>query len=200
MRELLLILLLAAAAMAAGVDSATGCEKYNDHVVCPQGTDVGMEVQYSTDADCYSLQNEYGQLEEIGCYATATLTKPLSYESCKMYVPFNSKDVQLDKINYKYQCSTERLPAGQVVYMAGFQKDFGNCTAIEENSHYGEYSCPIKGEKYFVNGSIEYDKNYTVIIYSQEKESITGLATPLVEAAVALLVIYAAYAWTERKR
>jgi len=200
MRKILLVLLLVAAAMAVAVDNATGCEKYSDHVVCPQNTKVGMEIKYTADANCYSIQNEYGRLEEMGCYAAAKLTKPLQYESCKMYVPFDSKDIQLDKINYKYLCSTEKLDAGQTIYMVGFQKDFGNCRTVTEDEYYGEYSCPVKGEKYTMNGTIAYDGNYTVVISSQEKQKITELATPLVALVVVVLLIYAAYAWTGRKK
>jgi len=200
MKRLLLALLLVAAAMAVEVDNVTGCEKYSDHVICPQDTNVQIDATYTADADCYSLQNEYGRLEEMGCYAAAKLTRPLQYESCKMYVPFDSKDIQLDKINYKYQCSTEKLDAGQTIYMIGFQKDFGNCKTITEDEYYGEYSCQLNGEKYTVNGSIAYDGNYTVVISSQEKQGITGLATPLVALVVVVLLVYAAYVWTERKK
>ena len=200
MRRALFILLLVAAAMAVGVDNATGCEKYSDHVVCPQNTAVSMEIRYTTNASCYSLQNEYGRLEELGCYAAAKLTKPLQYDSCSVYVPFDSKDIQLDKVNYKYKCSTEKLDAGQTVYMIGFQKDFEGCKTITEDQYYGEYSCPVNGQEFSVNGSIAYDGNYTVVISSQEKRGITGLATPLVALAVAVLLVYAAYIWTERKK
>ena len=200
MRRALIVLLLLAAAMAVVVDNETGCEKYSDHVICPQDSQISVGVKYTTDADCYSLQNEYGRLEEMGCYADAVLTEPLQYENCKMYVPFDSKDIRLDKINYNYKCSTEQLGKGQVVHIVGFQKDFEGCKTITEDKYYGEYSCSVKGEKYVMNGSIEYDGNYTVVLSSQEKQKITGLAAPLVALVVIVLLVYAAYAWTGRKK
>jgi len=202
MKRLLLVLILLATAMAVEIDEDTGCEKYSDHVVCPQSTDIEAWITYSGDAECFSVQNEFGNLEELGCYAEATLANTLEYESCKMRVPFDT-DIRLDLVDYEYQCTTERLEAGDEVYVMGFREDFGECATVEEDEYYGEYLCAVAGRKHSITGAIQYDDGtYGVLLYSQEAQGLpfADVSTALIVLAIAVLLVYTLYVWSENKK
>ncbi|MFC2174433.1 hypothetical protein ACFLQ2_01000 [archaeon] len=204
MKRLLLALLVLSVAFAVDVDDATGCEKYSDHVICPQATDVALEITYTTDADCYSLQNEFGNLEDLGCYADA-VTSGIEYEACGMYVPFDENDILISEIDYEHQCSTEKIAAGETIYVFGFQDQFTGCETIEEDEFYGEYLCPVNGQKRGVTGAIEYyEGDYGLLLYTQEEQAIAGgledIGIAVVVLGIIVLFIYALYIWSEREK
>lgn len=202
MRRILLVLLFLAAVMAVEIDEATGCEKYTDHVICPQETDIETEITYKTDTSCFSIQNEFGNLEEMGCYAEVELAKPLEYQSCDIYIPFDENDIKLAEIDYEYRCSTEKVDVGTKLYVMGYPDNYEGCSTVEEDEYYGEYLCPTEGARYSVTGGIFYDGNYTLMLYTQEKYELGGLdvASPILWLVILVLLIYAAYVWTERKK
>ena len=200
MKRLLLTLLLLCAALAVEVDPETGCEMYSDHLVCPQVTDVEVEMTYATDADCYSLQNEGGELEELGCFAEADIAS-LEYESCLMYIPFDD-DLNIGEIDYEYECATEKLDNERVTTI-GFMDQYTGCETLNETEFYGEYSCPLAGKKVRVAGTIEYsDGDYSLLVVGQEDAEfapLAGVSSAIVALAVAVLLVYALYLWSEKK-
>ncbi|MCK4327683.1 MAG: hypothetical protein KAW41_04370 [Candidatus Diapherotrites archaeon] len=202
MKRVLLVLLLLCAALAVEVDAETGCETYSDHLVCPQATEIEAEITYTSDVTCYSVQNEFGSLEEIGCFAHAESTG-LEYEACSMYIPFDT-DIILDEIDYEYQCAIEKVSAGEEITVLAFMDQFTGCETIEETEFYGEYSCPMEGQKRVVNGTIEYyDGDYSILVAGQEAPALVPFAdvsSAIVVLAVAVLLVYTLYIWSERKK
>jgi len=206
MKRLLALLLLTALVLAVEIDPETGCEKYSDHVICPKATDVETAVKYAADSQCYSIQNEYGTLEDVGCYADATLAQPLSYQACKSYVPFTATDIDTSGINDNYACATEQLASGEAIVVIGYKDQYTGCTTVEEDEYYGEYTCPVSGQKYAITGSIMLDNGtYSLLVASQEAPAplaglTEALATPLAALGVAVLAVYAWYVWSQKKK
>lgn len=206
MRRLLLALLLVAAVGAVDIDAETGCEIYSDHLLCPQGTDVSVNIRYTTDSDCFSLQNEFGNLENLGCSATAELRESLEYEDCWLYVPFDETDISLDEIDYNYQCSTQKLGSGETVQIIGFEEHYSDCTTIAEDEYTGDYVCPVNGKDYSIKGNVAIiDGQYSIVLYTQEGKAAgipfaEDAAPAVVLLAIAILLVYALYIWSERKK
>ncbi len=199
-------MLLLTTVTALNIDEETGCELYSDHVVCPQDTSITVFAKYSEDSTCYSLQNEFGNLENLACFAHAELTQPIEYESCKMYIPFDENDLLLDQIEYDYQCSTEKLDTNQEIEVLGKLSQYQNCDTIEEDEFYGEYVCPTTNTMYTITGNMIYvDGNYSLLAFEQSTpDSTTRLvnqfATPLMGLGILVLFVYAWYIWSERKK
>ena len=206
MRRVLLALLLLSVAFAVDIDGETGCEIYPDHLICPQGTDIEAAIKYTSDAECFSVQNEFGNLGNVGCTATAELRRPLEYQDCRMYVPFGESDIILDKIDYDYQCSTEKIAGGTVVQVIGFEEQYTGCMVVNETEYTGDYLCPVKGKDYTVSGNVAFlEGQYSIMLYSQEEKTIgipfvEDMATPMLLLAIGVLLIYALYIWSGRKR
>lgn len=204
MRAAFLALLLLALACAAEVDNETGCEMYADHLICPQGTDVQTTMRYTSDADCFSMLNEFNTMENVGCTSEATLTSALEYQDCRMYVPFNGSDIQLSEIQYDYSCSTEKLAAGTAIQVIGFEDQYSGCATTAEDTGTRESLCAVSGKEYSVNATIAViDGEYSIVLYSQEAGAnplLDQLGTPLLLLGVAVLLVYALYIWSERKK
>ena len=190
MRRLLAILLLLAVAMAVEIDPDTGCEKHSDHVLCPRDVEVeGALIRIAQDVSCPIVRNEFSRMEELVCFANATVERDFKYTECMVYVPFDSNDVILEGIDNEVECREGMWRRGDEALLMVFRENFEGCYLEDSDPGIWEHwECPTNGQVYSFDGIISGSAaDRTMIAYSLGRQQ-----APAVDDTVLILIVIAA--------
>ncbi|MCD6522153.1 MAG: hypothetical protein J7K68_00230 [Candidatus Diapherotrites archaeon] len=196
MRWFVLMLLFASLVSAVSIDPETGCEKYTDHIICPQPGNATLRVVMDTFMQCPRIQNEFGRLEDLICIGDGILLSDVSFEKCSVYVPFDRNDVILSGINDRYRCRTYTWKAGSEITIMAPRKLFDNCVKKEGDEYYELYNCGAENERFVVKAMVS-EENGTryAIAYEMEKEVALIDRNTLIMIIVGIIIIMIGILW-----